>query len=177
MACKAKRPLIRSRSYFDKETPAIALKSLFNKYDLDQNGMLDKYELYKLLQDDLGLDVEQCDIYHHLLDKDADGLISYDEFVTWLHSGERFQTITDKTRYYYLQNAIVMFKRYDIDKNQAIDEKEFQILLHELGGCEQNKGRELMLQIDVDKNGRISFYEFMKWLKWVPMEYLISQER
>lgn len=160
-------------SYFDKQTPEIVLRSLFDKYDSDRNGMLTKNELFNLLQDDLGLNDEQCEIYHHLLDENADGLISYKEFSIWLQSGEEFQTISDKTRYYYLQKAVTMFKVYDTDSNLAIDKQEFRKLYEDLGGREYDQFAidQTMSQLDLDRNGRISFQEFLKWLKWVPMEY------
>lgn len=156
-------------SYFSQEVPEIALRSLFNKYDTDGNGYLDKDELYTLLEDDLGLTQEQCELYHHLLDKNGDGLVSYEEFSVWFHSGENFKAITDKTRYYYLHTAIVMFKKYDEDNNLAIDEKEFHKLYIDLGQLMNLEEHEAMSQIDVDRNGRISFQEFLKWLNWVPI--------
>lgn len=166
--------LRRHSSYFDKGAPTIALKSLFTKYDTDSDGMLNKDELYHLLQGDLGLDEEQCDIYHHLLDKNADSLISYKEFETWLHSGERFKSIADKTRYYYLKKAIVMFKKYDTDNNLAIDEHEFHELYKDLGGSGKEDEHAALEKIDLDHNGRVSFPEFLKWLHWVPLDHLIE---
>lgn len=171
-----KKLYIRRRSYFDEDAPEIALRSLFQKYDFNKDGMLNKQELYSLLEDDLGLDKEQCDLYHHLMDKNADSVISYDEFFTWLHGGENFKTIADKTRYYYLQKAITIFHRYDTDSDMAIDKKEFHKLYKELGGNGKEGEKEMMNKIDIDHNGRISFEEFMRWLNWVPIEHLIVRK-
>lgn len=172
-----KKRLFRACSYFDEDAPEIALKSLFRKYDSDENEMLDRDELFSLLQDDLGLSEEQCDIYHHLLDKNGDGLISYKEFRAWLRSNERFQTITDKCRYYYLQKAIVIFQKFDTDQDMCIDKNEFHSLFVELGGANKNAEDEhvTMDNMDLNQDGRISFEEFMRWLNWVPLEYLIVE--
>lgn len=169
-----KRNFVRMKSYFDKEAPEVALRSLFEKYDSNNDGMLDKKELNKLLHTDLGLSKEKCEMYRHLLDKDADNLISFEEFKKWLHSGERFKSITNKTRYYYLQKAIVNFKKYDTDENLAIDEREFHELYKDLGGCKLDEEQQAMFEIDLDHNGRVSFNEFLKWLSWVPLEHIID---
>ena len=117
--------------------------------------MLNKEELYNLLQDDLGLNEEQCNTYHHLLDKNVDGLVSFKEFALWLQSGQEFKTITDKTRYYYLQQADAIFSSYDTNRNLAIDQQEFRRLYKDLGGVDSEHGEyEIMYQLDLDKDGR-----------------------
>ena len=162
-----------SKSYFGKETPDVALKSLFYKYDVDGSGRLDKNELYTLLEDDLGLTENQSDIYRHLLDKDADGLISYPEFQSWFHSDEKFRSINDKTRYHYLRRAVSMFKQYDLDDNLAIDPHEFHKLYKELGGSKDKiKESKALKEMVTDNNGRVSFVEFLKWLNWLSLEEL-----
>lgn len=74
---------------FDKDIPDIALKSLFIKYDEDNDGTLDVTELSKLLKNDFGLDREQAEVYSYMLDKDGDGRISFKEFVEWTRSEEK----------------------------------------------------------------------------------------
>ena len=160
--------------YSDSKAPAVVLRSLFEKYDTDKNGKLDRIELNKLLSDDLGMDEEQSEAYRHLLDKDADGLVSYSEFEIWMNTGERFQTIDDKTRYHYLKKAVDMFKQFDEDKNGAIDKKEFHKLFKGIGGKGKKKEKQALAELDVDKNGRLSFQEFMHWLNWVPLEDLVT---
>ena len=157
---------------FNDQTPSIALKSLFSKYDADSNGYLDRDELYKLLEDDLGLTEEQAEAYYHLLDKDADGHVSFGEFQKWFLSGEKFGTINNSSRFYYLRRAIELFKAYDKDNNLAIDQQEFQQLFKDAGGRGRKKEKRAMRELDVDKNCRVSFQEFLNWLNWAPLSDL-----
>lgn len=164
--------VLQATTLFDKDTPKIALKSLFLKYDVDENGYLDKLELYKLLRDDLGLSSDQAETYYHLLDKDADSNVSYTEFEKWFLSGERFQSINDKCRYHYLRKAIEMFKKYDVDNNLAIDKQEFHQLFSEVGGASKKQEKKAMKELDIDHNGRVSFQEFLNWLNWTTLKDL-----
>lgn len=50
-------------SYFARDTPEVAIHSLFEKYDVEKNGELDEAELKELLEGDLGLSPEQACIY------------------------------------------------------------------------------------------------------------------
>lgn len=59
-------------SYFDKNAPAIAIRSLFDKYDINGNGKLEQEEMQTLLEGDLGLDREKSWLYFMLLDKNGD---------------------------------------------------------------------------------------------------------
>ncbi|XP_066916605.1 uncharacterized protein [Clytia hemisphaerica] len=163
-------------SYFDKEAPLIVLKSLFDKYDLDLNGKLDSEEFKILLKDDLGLSLEQYEAYKYLLDQDGDGLISFDEFVIWMKSGDKFKAVSDKARYHYLKKAVDMFKQYDLDRDGSIDSKEFDLLYYDIVPNKEKHTnvlrRKSMFEVDLDHDGRVSFQEFMRWLHWVPLEDL-----
>lgn len=166
--------ILQTNSYFDKKVPEIVLRSLFDKYDSDHNDRLDAKEFNILVSDDLGLSMEQTEAYRYLLDRDADGRVSFEEFAMWFKSGDKFKTVNDKTRYYYLKKAVEMFKVYDLDHNGAIDSKEFHKLYKDLGGKGHKKEeKKALLQIDLDHNGKVSFQEFMKWLNWVPLEHLM----
>ena len=164
--------VVQATTLFDENAPDIALRSLFSKYDTDLNGYLDKNELYKLLKEDLGMTEEQAEMYHHLLDKDADGQVSFDEFQRWFLSGEKFQSINNRTRYQYLRKAIEMFKKYDVDNNLAIDKKEFKKLFQESGGKGNKTEKRAMKELDTDKNNKVSFQEFLDWLNWTPLQEL-----
>ena len=59
-------------SYFSRDAPEIAIHSLFDKYDQEKNGKLDKAELKELLEGDLGLSPEQSCIYMLILDHAGD---------------------------------------------------------------------------------------------------------
>ena len=71
-------------SYFNKNAPTIAIRSLFDKYDTNGNGKLEEAEMQSLLEEDLGLDRERSLLYFLLLDKNGDHDISFEEFNDWL---------------------------------------------------------------------------------------------
>lgn len=152
-------------SFFDENTPDIVLKSLFNKYDTDGSGSLSTKELPDLLQNDLGLSVEESEMYTLLLDKDANGRLSFDEFKKWLNSGEKLQNL-DSERYNTMYKAVEMFKKYDMDASGALECAEFSKLCVELGGQPEH-AQSAMNSLDNDGNNKISFLEFMKWLNWI----------
>ena len=127
---------------------------------------MDPPELRQLFQDDLGLTQEETEAYCLLIDKDGDGGVEFDEFNRWLKSGERFENISSKSRFSVMKKAVEHFKYYDSDGSGALDREEFGRLYADVGG--QLEGLEIALnQLDKDGNGRISFYEFMKWLNWI----------
>ncbi|XP_065068411.1 calmodulin-like protein 3 [Rhopilema esculentum] len=156
-------------SFFDKNVPQIVLKSLFTKYDKDGSGQLNRLELQGLFVDDLGLSKEQAESYAYLLDKDGNGKVSFEEFNSWLHSGEKFKNVNDKSRYQRLKKAVELFKSYDKDGSGALDKDEFEKLFIAYGGKKQNVGAGLK-ELDKDGNGVISFEEMMRWLRWIPVD-------
>lgn len=155
-------------SFFDDNTPSIVIRSLFDKYDKDGSGRLNNSEINDLLQKDLGFSKEQAKVYSLLLDKDGDQSISFEEFLDWLHSGERFKAINDKSRFKTLCKAVELFKTYDADNSNNLSKDEFKHLLDSLGyqGVDVERFFEYL---DAHKNGKISFWELMKWLNWVPV--------
>lgn len=156
-------------SFFDNNTPAIVIRSLFDKYDKSRTGTLDTKELNELLQIDLGFKKDQANVYSLLLDKDGDQSISFEEFFAWLRSGERFEMINDETRFRTLCKAVELFKTYDKDNSNSLSQEEFKLLLISLGYHDVD-AKKFFDYLDKHKNGKISFWELMKWLNWVPVE-------
>ena len=77
-------------TYFARGAPEIAIHSLFDRYDLEKNGKLDKAELKELLEGDLGLSPEQSCVYALMLDQAGEHNVTYEEFFNWLRSGEAY---------------------------------------------------------------------------------------
>mmetsp|Transcript_80792 Transcript_80792/g.127472 ORF Transcript_80792/g.127472 Transcript_80792/m.127472 type:complete len:177 (-) Transcript_80792:74-604(-) len=76
-----------------KETLALTksqpenVKAVFQAWDTDSNGVISEDELRKALQDlDVSLTREQLRSAILLADADADGVVKYEEFVTWIFS-------------------------------------------------------------------------------------------
>ena len=66
--------------FLTEEFPSIAIHSLFDKYDTRKDGKLDEKQMTFFLEEALGLEYEQAQIYFFLVDKDGDQGISYSEF-------------------------------------------------------------------------------------------------
>lgn len=156
-------------TYFARDVPEIAIHSLFDKYDVEKNGKLNKSELKDLLEGDLGLSPEQACVYTLLLDQSGDHSVSFEEFYNWLRSGERFQNINDQSRFQKLCQAVELFKGYDTDDSDTLDKEQFQNLVSSIGYVSVDS-ENLFNELDTHHNGKLSFVEFMRWLNWVPLE-------
>lgn len=62
--------------YFAESTPKLVLQSLFAKYDLNKNGFLEQDELRELLEQDLGMNTDQAEVFLLLIDKKGDHKVS-----------------------------------------------------------------------------------------------------
>ncbi|XP_031566164.1 probable calcium-binding protein CML25 [Actinia tenebrosa] len=113
-------------SFFNFNAPIIVLKSLFQKYDKNGSGFLEEKEIRCLLESDLGLNASQSEIYTLLLDKNGDHSVSFEDFVNWLRSEERFQNIDNSSRYAILSQALDYFKSFDVDDNDSLSLDEFK---------------------------------------------------
>ena len=156
-------------SYFFRDVPEVAIHSLFDKYDQERNGKLNKSELEELLQGDLGLSHEQASIYTLLLDQTGEHSVSFEEFFNWLRSGERFQNIDDKSRFGKLCQAVAIFKTFDTDDSDTLDKKQFKNLIAGIGYANVDS-EKLFNELNSHHNGKLSFVEFMKWLNWVQID-------
>lgn len=155
-----------AQSYFSQDAPKIVVQSLFEKYDKDKNGSLKKEELSVLLKDDFGMDSQRAEAAAMLLDKDGSGIVSFEEFFQWFSSGEGMSNVSDESRYHYVKKAVDLFKRFDTNKNGTIDRDELQHLMRSIGFTQSLDSA--FEQLDKDKNGKISFPEFIVWLNWLP---------
>ena len=97
--------------------PDMILYSLFTKYDENDDQQLSDKELNNLLCNEMGLTFDEAEIYIYLLDKDGNGLISFDEFKQWYKSDDELKTVRDHSRFQVIKNAIELFKQYDVDQN------------------------------------------------------------
>ncbi|XP_067027208.1 sorcin-like [Acropora muricata] len=155
-------------SYFDKSAPEVAIRSLFDHYDTDKKGKLQDNEMQNLLQNDLGLSDEQAEIYFLLLDKNGDHNISFEEFHDWLRSGEDFEVLKDEVKFHCLLTAFSYFKQFDTDNSDKLDREQFERMMNFFGYRAINM-YEAFANMDKCKTGALTFWEFMVWLKWVPV--------
>eukprot|EP00931_Biecheleriopsis_adriatica_P093258 TRINITY_DN67000_c0_g1_i1.p1 TRINITY_DN67000_c0_g1~~TRINITY_DN67000_c0_g1_i1.p1 ORF type:complete len:176 (-),score=33.95 TRINITY_DN67000_c0_g1_i1:593-1120(-) len=72
----------------------VSIQSIFQKWDLDGSGTIERQELATVMFS-LSTTMTESDIDNLLqaIDLDGDGVISFDEFLTWLMDPESKQTI------------------------------------------------------------------------------------
>lgn len=156
-------------SFFNRSVPSIAIHSLFDKYDTKKAGKLDEKEMKSFLEEALGLDFEQAQIYFFLVDKDGDQGISYGEFKDWLRSEEKFERLNDSSKFEQVCMAYEYFKEFDTDNSGTLDRQQFEDLMKFLGYCSEDMDKAFAT-MDRLNDGKISFWEFMIWLNWAPIE-------
>lgn len=156
---------------FGEDVPEIVLRSLFKKYDENSSGYLSGREIRMLLVQDLGMDENESDAISMLMDNDGNNTVSFQEFKGWMRGTNRSGLILHPSgkRYRLLLKAAEFFKVFDIDGNGTLEGEEIIRFMDSVG-----VGREMAATaieaIDKDRNGKISFNEFLKWLNWFPID-------
>ena len=160
-------------SYLGHDMPTVVLKSLFGKYDCDGSGYLSKTELVTLLSEDLALDKQDVEAFSLLMDKDASHKISFDEFSKWIQDPNQSGLLMDPTgsKYHILMKAVEYFKQFDVDQSGALEVDEFTKLMKSIS-VKEEAFTAALTGIDRNHDGNISFYEFLKWLNWIPIDEL-----
>lgn len=156
---------------FGEEVPDIVLKSLFKKYDRNKDGLLTEKEIRVLLIEDLGMGERESDAFSMLMDVDGNNSVSFDEFKGWIRGNNRSGLIFEPTgkRYQLLLKSAEYFKEFDLNDNGALEGEEIMRLMDSVGVARE-KTDAAVKAIDRDQNGKISFHEFLKWLRWIPMD-------
>ena len=160
-------------SYFSEDIPEVVIKSLFTKYDTDEDGHLSTSEVRQFLSNDLGMKPDEVKAVALLMDKDADHEISFLEFAHWVRNAGH--VIKDNSKYFLLKRAAEYFMKVDKDNNRTLDEAEVKNLIVALGARIELL-EEQFQAMDKDGNGRITFDEFLRWLNWLPMEEWIYED-
>ena len=124
---------------------------------VDRSGHISKKELKKVMR---ALNVELDDKEIHslikLMDADGNGEVSYDEFKAVMAKNY----FPRQCRKDQLEAA---FKRYDSDGNGYLTADEIQRVMANVGRhMTRTEVKSMMQSLDSDRNGKISFDEFLK---------------
>ncbi|KAL9656545.1 hypothetical protein ABK040_005307 [Willaertia magna] len=151
----------------------VIINSLFKKYDNDNSNTINSFELKNLLTD-MGqeLTFDQLTAIQMYMDVDSNGKISFDEFYNyWLKLvGDNNFLNDDSVRLYRLTYAANLFRKFDGTGNRRISLSEFEPFYKELYQNYNASMYDINLAlnyIDKDKDGEISFQEFINWLNWL----------
>lgn len=127
------------------------VRKMFERYDSDQSGSISALELGKLLAD-LGerLSTEELKEVLSSLDVDANGQVSFGEFIQWWQR-------------YGLEKC---FRRFDVDNSGTINATELGALMAEVSSGVALTPEELdmaVAELDKDGSGEIGFDEYANW--------------
>lgn len=148
-----------------ESTPIKVLKSVFDSFDDDSNGYLDKQEFSKLLIA-IGIKDEAAQNAIKLLaDENNDGLIDRNEFYKWIKEEKIQQIIKDSTKMCFLCGVAEIFQSFDVDGDNTITWPEFKEYMCTGEGHSEDFAAGFWHEIDTDRNGSISFKEFWNHTK------------
>ncbi|KAI8924742.1 hypothetical protein BC831DRAFT_463787 [Entophlyctis helioformis] len=146
-------------------------KVLFSAHDVDDSGGISAHE-FKTLVYSMGyyLDETEAAVAIATLDGGHKGEISYDEFLKWWTSDNRFKRLQlSEEQTAAVQSATEFFQHFDRDEKGYVDETEFQSMYAYLSGLpgyfppgttlEQALG-----QLRGPNDDYVSFNDYITWL-------------
>ena len=148
----------------NEQTPQLVLKSIFDSFDDDGNGTLDKEEFNKLLtaigiEDHIAREAMKL-----LADENADGVISKEEFYEWIKGDKVQEIMYDTDKFRLLCGVSQIFKSFDVDGDHTIDWKEFKsYMVDGDGDLDEETAKALWNEIDANGDGEITFKEYWRY--------------
>eukprot|EP00250_Pteridium_aquilinum_P014230 c21860_g4_i3 orf=1-1650(-) len=156
---KLKKQALRVIAEFLSGEEVDGIKKMFDSMDINKTGMLTCEEFKEGLKK-LGSQLAEDEIQQLVIaaDFDKDGTIDYGKFAALTVHLQRMDS--DE----YLHKA---FSHFDLDDNGFIDFDELkQVLSDELSPDEDSELiRNVMNEVDVDKDGQISYEEFASMMR------------
>jgi calcium-dependent protein kinase len=151
-----------------------AKDDLFSSLDRDGDGKITKEELASGLAA-FGVTKHESDAFFKLADVNQDMVISREEFdqVMAIRFDQELASTRAPSR---LEDLETLFNAFDSDKDGYICEGDVAHVLSLLGGSHMNKSaltKELAV-MDSDGDGRVSFAEFVRYIRSQEMEMASS---
>ena len=133
------------------------LRKCFILFDANGDGRLDKDELINGLKmaetrDDLEREVDRV---MKIIDVDGHGFIEYEEFL---------RASLDKNKILTPENVKIVFQLFDINKTGSISPSELKKVMGQNANIDEDVWNKIIRDIDLNKDGVISFYEFDQML-------------
>lgn len=136
----------------------IELASLFQIYDKDGNGRLDKKEFAEYFKRAMEVSEGMATSHKHIfkiIDSDGNGTVSFDEFMKFNESMIELKEKHDVKKYYQL-----VFNCCDKGKKGYLTQKEFVKFLKYTGTkVGVFEGKKQMKAFDMDGDGKIEWEE------------------
>eukprot|EP00055_Hartaetosiga_balthica_P005380 m.15684 g.15684 ORF g.15684 m.15684 type:complete len:161 (-) comp4508_c0_seq1:111-593(-) len=150
-------------------------KIIFEYFDKNKSGTIDVSEL-KMIAEEMGCPLKDEDVEKSLqmIDKNHDGMVSYDEFQQWWQKRDRFSVLQEELEKQdradhleqWLEGVTQHFNFFDKDKSGFIHAHEFEALYNNLKQS-YNLGsmEEARAMLDENNDGVISLQEYLRWLR------------
>lgn len=126
-------------------------------------------EVKKLKEEDdsskelVGINMEEVLPAFAFIDFNGNGYISYEEFRIWWKTPNRYDLFVGP-KSILLRKAYTIYKKYD--KGCGLTKESFGKLLKNMN-IENDEEDQSFSALDENKDGYISFREFIVWLKWI----------
>lgn len=151
-----------------KETDELILRSVFDKYDRENKGYLNKNQFALFLSrlsnhvpELKGLEYTEAIATFKLFDCDSDDQLSYQEFKEWWLNKHKYQYFTGDISK-LLKKAYELYSKYTKD-NQYMTYLEFEKMMTDLNLPHSEYDFDLL---NINGKGILSFQEFVNWLNW-----------
>ena len=141
------------------------LRCVFDKYNINKDGYLCYSEFKRFiirLAKHTNVNTNQDSIKYAFayLDTDGDGRLSFDEFKSWWLKEGKYDIFCG-TKSILLRKAYKLYQTYTSDDKMSLS--NFRQMMVDMG---IDFEEEEFYNIDIDKNGILTFDEFVKWLRW-----------
>lgn len=156
----------------DEQDLAARIQDVFNRFDKDGGGSLDKIELTNLFRTlSPSFTAKQIQLFIKQLDRGGDGSVSHPEFMAWIKAGteeaqEFFKIILKETGDAMSNRVREVFQRFDSDGGGYLDRDELARVFRTLDyNFTLANIDALIRELDSGGDGKVSQREFMVWLK------------
>ncbi|CAE7737879.1 CML12 [Symbiodinium sp. CCMP2592] len=148
------------------------IRSIFDRFDKDGGGTLDRYELHRVFKVLVpSLTPLQINTSFKHLDKGGDGVVSREEFCQWIltDTGEAkkvMRALVKATSDALATSVREVFARFDQDGDGKLDRSELWRVFKTLDGeLRIPEIASLSQELDTGGDGMVSHKEFLSWLR------------
>ena len=135
-------------------------QDLFDSYDLNKNGKIERKEMKTILKKlgKEGTEEEIEQIWKSMNKIESDSTISFNDFIEFI---KRFNLSKNTMSTDDIINA---FEIFDKNHDGTLSINEFKHILMDLGQkFSEDEVNEIITEIDLDKNGKINYRDFVEF--------------
>ena len=171
-------PLCARNSFTFHQVDLEDEKSWFKVLDANKDGKMSPEEFHSSLSNPElkeSYDAKESERIFALMDTDADGFISIEEWVAFYKQSAQDPEYVDGEHapltHEQREQHRKRFDSYDLDKSGALNYEEFKALTRETDeNFDEDHTRSLFSEVDMDKNGIVSFEEWIGEAQQAPQD-------